>query len=145
MDEFDKWIVVDLDGTLADDSHRSHFIPDWDTYHDACDQDKSFGPIVQIVKELSENHPLLILTERSEKYRTKTGLWLNEQGIYQDTMLMRPEYSPGPNVDWKWNAICEWAGGEHKVIGQVLLVIEDNEKMVEMWRNNNLICLQPKA
>lgn len=36
-------IVFDLDGTLADDSHRKHYLDrdpkDWNGFYDACDGD----------------------------------------------------------------------------------------------------------
>lgn len=141
-EEFDKWLVADLDGTLANDAHRNHLIPDWDSYHELSAQDAPFEQVCDLVIELSENHPLLIITERHERYRGTTEKWLAEHGIAPDVLLMRPDDNYQTVSDLKMEMLTNICDGEE--FEKIFVVIEDNDKIVELFRNKGLLCLQPR-
>ena len=87
-------IICDLDGTIADLSHRLHYIkndngeikesPDWAAFEKACIDDKPIHDVIQIVKLLwsgdqTHNPPirnLKFFTGRSNSMREITESWL---------------------------------------------------------------------
>jgi len=88
-------ILFDLDGTLADNSHRQHFLvddkKDWDAFFEAQDRDTPNGPIVTLYRILveSQKHDVFVVTARPERYRLKTERWFEDHEIPLARMLMR--------------------------------------------------------
>lgn len=64
-------IIVDLDGTIADASHRNL----WD-FTGILD-DKPIRTNINLVERYADDHAILIVTARSEASRTATTTWLN--------------------------------------------------------------------
>ena len=84
-------IVFDLDGTLADNTHRTHFIEgetkDWDGFFEACDKDTPIFPAIYVLTTLltgsgyrGESHRLEIWSGRgegmNESVKNKTISWI---------------------------------------------------------------------
>ncbi len=137
-----KWVIVDLDGTLADCSHRVPLIPDWDAFHAGCSDDPAYMHIVELVRLLQRHHNLCILTGRSSKVRSETEAWLTGYGIEWDALFMRPETDFTPDVEFKWRIAQDFFGPH--ILQKVWLVIDDRDKVVQMWRDRGLTCLQPR-
>ena len=75
-----KYVVVDLDGTVADCTHRLHFIngetKDWKGFYEACKDDKPIMSMIDMVRALNERYYYVIfLTGRSELARNVTQDW----------------------------------------------------------------------
>jgi beta-phosphoglucomutase-like phosphatase (HAD superfamily) len=95
-----KAVVWDLDGTLADDQARAHFVEveagtarDWKSYFDAIDQDPPIAASMEILRALhAQGIRIVFLTGRPEYTRPKTERWLRANGLTEyDHLLMRPE------------------------------------------------------
>jgi beta-phosphoglucomutase-like phosphatase (HAD superfamily) len=95
-----KAVVWDLDGTLADDQARAHFVEveagaarDWRSYFDAIDQDPPIAASMEILRALhAQGIRIVFLTGRPEYTRPKTERWLRANGLTEyDDLLMRPE------------------------------------------------------
>lgn len=73
-------IICDIDGTLADCTHRLHHIQktprDWDAFFAATADDKPIMPIVVTVSCLNLSHRLIYCSGRPEKTRQATVDWL---------------------------------------------------------------------
>ena len=69
-------ILCDIDGTVANNDHRQHFLEgkkDWDGFFDALDKDEPIYPIInKIVKEQQYGKDIIFLTGRPERYRNTT-------------------------------------------------------------------------
>src|SRR5665213_2001730 len=80
-------VIFDIDGTLANCSHRLHHIletrpKDWDAFFGAMDDDLPIRPIVQLFTELETAGNVIILcTGRPENYRQVTERWLWNNGV----------------------------------------------------------------
>ena len=148
--------VFDLDGTLADVQHRIHHIEkkpkDWDSFSEACDQDKPIFPMIQTLLMLANwKNWVEIWTGRSEIVREKTLIWLKdtagvtiskygECGYHKVAKLrMRPkqDHSPDNDLKRKWLYEDKAAGGD-----RIDLVFEDRMRVVDMWRSENIMCCQ---
>lgn len=135
-------IIVDIDGTIADNQHRQsvlEFSPkNWDTFFSECVNDLPIEPIVGIIQILSSYHSILFVTGRNEKYRIITEAWLHKHEIPFEELYMRP------NGDYR----CDHEMKEFLLINEIRkqynpkLAIDDRQSVVDMWRRNGLICLQ---
>ena len=93
-------VVWDLDGTLADDRARAHFVEvergrerDWHSYFDAIDQDPPIAASMEILHALRAfGVRILFLTGRPDFTRAKTERWLQANGLGEyDLLIMRPD------------------------------------------------------
>ena len=134
-------IIVDIDGTIADNLHRQSALDtepkDWDAFFRECHLDLPIEPIVEIVQILEKHHSILIVTGRSEKYRELTKFWLLKHQIIYDELYMRAEgdYRPDHIIKEEILVII-------KEKYNPILAIDDRQQVVDMWRRNGLICLQ---
>ncbi len=137
----DKFVIFDLDGTLALIDHRLHFIKngnrDWDSFHAACVDDIVNDPLRLINRSLyNESVGIIILTGRVESVREQTIEWLNKNHIMYDKLVMRKDGDRRPDYEIKKEFIDSF--GKDKII----CVFEDRDRVVEMWRKEGLVCLQ---
>lgn len=125
-------VVCDMDGTLAKMKNRSPF--DW--YK--VGQDDINPPVERIVKNIGEDVFLLIVSGRDEICRPQTAGWLTSHDIMFDGLFMRPE---GNNED---DRIIKRRIYEENIKDKynVLFVLDDRDKVVRMWRDLGLTCLQ---
>ena len=90
-------IVFDIDGTIADNSHRQHFLKgdkkDWKSYNELMPFDTVHHDIVDLLVILSQTDDIILCTGREEVYRLITWTWL-EKNLIADSVFdlyMRPE------------------------------------------------------
>ena len=92
-------VVWDLDGTLADDRARAHFVEvergrerDWKSYFDAIDEDPPIAASMEILQALrAYGVRIVFLTGRPDFTREKTERWLQANGLSgYDLLVMRP-------------------------------------------------------
>lgn len=141
-DETRPWLLVDIDGTLSDISHRLHLIrkpkPDWDAFNKACQSDKVKAEVALLVIEMkAAGYKVAILTGRSDEVSSLTAEWLAWFGIEYDVLFMRKrgDYRSDHVIKKEWY-------DEHFKDKKVLFVLEDRDRVVEMWREQGLTCLQ---
>ena len=135
-------IVFDLDGTLADASHRAHFVQrpvgekDWGRFHAAAERDMPKHWIVRTYIALqATGHEVEIWTGRDEKYRAATLDWLAKCGIHSPTLKMRPTGDRTPDDEMK----SAWMDESARHVGTVF---EDRQRVVDMWRSRGVTCCQ---
>ena len=148
--------IVDIDGTIADLTHRLHFIqgdkPDWDMFHATCGKDEPIGDVINIIKLLEDNNArTLFITGRPESSRHDTQKWLNiawyndhENYIgrgWEEDLFMRKDGDFRPDYIIK-KEIYDSFSDEMK--GNIRGVFEDREQVVKMWRSLGLTCFQVK-
>ncbi|GGU26706.1 phosphatase domain-containing protein [Streptomyces violascens] len=85
--------VFDLDGTLADSSHRQRFLDraprDWDAFFAAAPADPPLAEGVALCREAARDCEVVYLTGRPERCREDTLAWLAEQGLPDGALHMR--------------------------------------------------------
>jgi len=158
-------LICDIDGTVANCSHRVQRIPDWDAFHEGMTDDQPFLPVVNLVLAamLNPDTMLVFLTGRPSKYRIPTEQWIKREcGLHPDddyTLMMRPNDDWTPDVEMKarlldaalepWGCIQKWGEGLGYTITDAwmkrhAIFLEDRDKVVEMWRGKGYTCLQPR-
>lgn len=137
-----KIVVFDLDGTLADISHRLHYIKgeikDWDGFHGESHNDELKKDIAKLFHVLMSCYDLkiIIVTGRMEKYRAQTETWLSYHGLDAEELHMRPNGNFDTDFKIK-QAILDGLGAHN-----ILLTVDDRAQVVSMWRRNGVTCLQ---
>ena len=160
--------VFDLDGTLANGKHREHFIVGthrrWDAYFEACDGDAPITAPISVLHGLTHaGWDVEIWSGRGEgeggsvRRKTLRWLWLHAQILVSghlsdptmqpDTMLsyavvqrvrMRPHGDYTPDNELK----LAWLREAHNANTVPDVVFDDRDKVVRMWRENNVPCFQ---
>jgi hypothetical protein len=92
--------VVDIDGVLADASHRQHHLDsrprDWDAFFAAVGGDAPIAEGVSLVLELAEDHEVVLLSGRPESTREETLAWLRRVGVPFSRLLLRRDSDRRP-------------------------------------------------
>lgn len=144
-------IIFDLDGTLADCSHRQYLVhnltrgvkPQWDEFFAACVHDKPVRPVIDVFLALLNERKteVRIWSGRSSQVRWDTRCWLDSHiGVWNwDLMLrMRPEGDHMPDEQLKE----QWLKIELGLGTRIEMVFDDRDKVVAMWRRHGIICAQ---
>lgn len=139
-------IVVDLDGTLCDCTHRQEYAraKQWDQFHSHLTMDKPHEEVANLIKELSANKIILALTGRNEAFRKLTIDWFREHKLNDnvDRLVMRPDEDWRPDHELKIALLEKTIGSRDAVLERVAFVLEDRDKVVEAYRSYGLPCWQ---
>lgn len=143
----DKWIVCDLDGTLCDEGHRSQYANagQWDDYHARCFDDKPFDDVISVLRLMTRDIGLLVITGRTEQYRELSRRWFTKHKILPDELLMRPDGSFEKANILKLQQLETFFGTKAEALEKVLLVLEDSDKVVQAWRDYGIPCWQVRS
>ena len=142
-----KWVIFDLDGTLAliDDrralSTKDNGKIDWDIFFDPSNikMDKPNLPVIKMAQTLAEaGHCIAIFSGRSKSTLLSTKSWLEKNNVPWHTLDMRPIRSFTPDDKLK----NDWLNTKFPDKDDVLCVFDDRDKVVDMWRRNGISCFQ---
>ena len=137
------YVIVDIDGTCANNAHRQPLLQqtprDWDTFHDLCDLDTPHEHIRYVVWGLFwQGHTPVYVSGRMERSRLKTELWLSKHRFPSGPLYMRPENDHRDDTVIK----TELAAKAGLSPSNVLLALDDRDRVVKMWREAGYKCLQ---
>lgn len=138
------YIVFDLDGTLADITHRLHHIQgerkDWPAFFAACINDAPVLPLVSIYQDLWGDgciNRIEIWSGRSDEVRQQTVGWLGQHKIPYDALRMRKAGDHQPDDKLKAGWFDSLPNGWRPA-----LAFDDRQRIVDMWRSRGVICCQ---
>jgi FMN phosphatase YigB (HAD superfamily) len=142
-------VVVDLDGTLCNAKHREHLAQSglWDDFHALLVEDEPNSD----VKEFCEIYgfkwdvQIVFCTGRNDRWRNETLNWLSKHRIYADDLLMRPDGNYDSDTVIKPKMLCQWLADNCLKESDVMVILEDRDKMVDCWRNLGFNCWQVRA
>ena len=138
-----KYVVVDIDGTIANCEHRVHHLlqepKDWDSYFSKCDGDEPIQPIIDIVRSFYlGDWEVIFCTGRRDSERGKTETWLNRNCLIFGTLLMRKTGDHRHDTIIKPELLAR-AGITPK---NTAFILEDRNSVVKKWRELGFTCLQ---
>ena len=138
--------LCDLDNTLADISHRLHYIQerpqDWDAFYDACRYDVPIDSVIEVVRALHKaEHVILIITGRSDVVRKETHDWLANNRVPYDRLVMRRDKDHREDYLVKEDILDNLIerGMPMKDVGGVF---EDRGQVVDMYRKRGIRVFQ---
>ena len=142
-----KIIIVDLDGTLSINLHRQYLVtgqnsasPKWREFFLASELDPPNTPIITITNKLKDTGYFIhIFSGRSDIVYDMTTRWLETHKVKYDKLTMRENGDTTRDDLLKKRWLLEFYPNFED---DVLLVIDDRELVVKMWRGIGLVCLQ---
>ena len=135
--------LFDIDGTLADVSHRRHFVEsrpkNWKAFYSRMSDDTTNRQIALIAHALKRaGYRIVLVTGRPDEYETTTRIWLKRRFIIYDDLFMRKAGDNRPDEIIKAELL-----NKIQEAGYVIdMVFDDRKKVVDMWRSKGLLCLQ---
>lgn len=139
-----KAALFDIDGTLADLSHRKHYIDngkkDWSNFLKNVKDDSPIEQTIYLNRLISfrGDMPVILASGRSEDEREDTVNWLAANSVVYEKLYMRAA------KDWRADHIIK-----REILDQIRLdgydpwiVFDDRQGVVDMWRENGLFVLQ---
>ncbi len=145
-----NFIIFDIDGTLANISHRLHFIQgekkDWESFYSAMDKDQPIYEITLLLRLLilttmtDTEYKVVFVTGRPEKYREKTMKWLDNIVHIEnlnERLFMRKDGDHRQDYVVKREIV-----GKLREQGSIRMAFEDRDQVVQMYRSLGIRCLQ---
>ena len=130
-------ILCDIDGTVANNDHRQHFLEDkkdWDGFFSELVNDQPIQIIIdKVIQEQASGKEIVFLTGRPERYRYSTMLWLKEFFNFEFRLLMREDDDQSNKVIVKDRIFRENFNHD-----EIYCVIDNDQKLLEMWREKKL-------
>lgn len=155
-------IIFDLDGTLADITHRRHLVDktlrggaNWPEFYKQCEFDKPIAPAIALFKCLYHTTPVSKFIEiwsgRSDEVQWLTVDWLQRYIFGADFSWRDPEHpfyvrlrmrkagdnTPDATLKEAWLDDLIDINGEAPE-----MVFDDRNCVVQMWRRRGIFCLQ---
>lgn len=165
-------IAFDIDGTLADLSHRLHWVknlpdggkPDWEAFFALCHKDKPIVEMVEVcnmfLREYRPDTEVIFISGRSSVCREATVEWLHNHTMAQlhthesevlgdgewfVDYLERPLLYMRSEGDRRPDYLVK-----HDLLVRVMadygqkpdIVFDDRQQVVDMWRSEGVRCCQ---
>lgn len=134
-------VIADMDGTLSLNTSGRPFYGDGAA--EGMLTDFVNGNVADAVRAVCDgiDAELIVLTGREDtpEIRKATYDWLDKNWLLPDKLLMRPKGDYSPAQECKRAIYKKYIEGNYNV----LVVFDDSQKCVDMWREEGLTCLQP--
>ncbi len=147
-----KFVVVDMDHTLADSEWRDHMIAhipdgggkrpeDFIEYNKLSSQDRPCEDVCWLVRMLKADlrTHMIVVTARPEMNEGITRQWLDKYEVPFDKLIMRPDEEFCPSPLFKTAAVIEYikkvspVEEGHPVRDHVTLVLDDRPDVIEAF------------
>jgi len=136
-----RGIIVDIDGTLSDPTHRRHFMEgkkDWKSFYDNMALDTPNQWCHYLVGKFVCDNAIILVSGRPDDYRKTTEEWLSKFGIPKTELFMRK------SGDFREDYIIkkEIYNSNIEPFYDIFFCVDDRKQVVDMWRSLGLTCLQ---
>ena len=141
-------IIFDLDGTLAlidkrrEVSTKPNGKLDWNKFFNPSNikLDEPNPPVVKMAQLFAEQgFNIVIFSGRSNKTERSTRSWLTNHNIPFHKLVMRDSETNHFTPDW---VLKKDMLDEHVDINDVFLVVDDRDRVVQLWRSLGLTTFQ---
>ena len=140
-----KAIVVDLDGTIADNSHRTHYVEghkkNWTDFFESIKHDSPIKENILLVLEYyQKDYEIIFLTGRFEKYQKLTTSWLDKYiSIDSYHLIQRKNHDFRSAETMKETALFTLNEKFH-----IELIIDDDDKILALGKRMGINSIDAK-
>jgi adenylate kinase family enzyme len=138
-------IICDLDGTLADCSHRRHFVrregkKDWNSFFQGISEDTPNKWCVDILHAMRKQYRIVYCSGRAQEFHNKTKAWLSKYGLWhicKEDLYMRYD------GDFRQDFIVKEILLDFEILTRFkpYFMIDDRKQVVDLWRRRGFTCL----
>lgn len=136
------YTIVDLDGTLFDDSARSVYAERgmFDTYHSRFPYDRLNQELATELRAMQHKRRIIILSGRPIEYKAATADFLEQHGVpYHHLYLKPPAHLTVPSEAWKEAVIKELGLIDNFNSGRISIHAYDNEPaIIDMYQRHGI-------
>ncbi len=138
----DRAIIIDIDGTLANINHRRKYVEknpkEWNKFKAGLPDDDINKWCAILIQHLGIRYEVILCTGRMEDEREATVEWLKKYNIRYSQLFMRAQ------DDYRADDIVKEEIYENNIepLYDIIFVIDDRKRVVDMWRKKGLVCLQ---
>ena len=130
--------IFDIDGTIADITHRIHYIDnrpaDWDSFFGTVSKDKPKHWVIDIMRLLPPER-VLLFSGRNDVSAEDTIAWLEKYDVPYSELRMRWHHNfEGDEILKARMAQDYW--------DRIRFIVDDRQRVVDMWRFNGFNVLQ---
>jgi hypothetical protein len=138
--------LFDIDGTIADCSHRLRYISDtpkdWRSFFAACRNDAPIPHIIDLALKLRATTAIVFVSGRSDECRVATEEWLLGNGLgYVGNLYMRKAGDHRDDDKVKAELLEQILADGF----QPIMAFDDRDRVVKMWRDRGIPCAQVAA
>ena len=136
-------VIFDIDGTLALIEHRRKHVTsrpkNWVAFYAGIPKDEPNIPVINTLHGLiNGGYVGLLCSGRPDNYRDTTVAWLRQHFISYTALYMRKAGDYRADDIVKREILTEIRADGYNPI----LACDDRDRIVKMWRDEGLICLQ---
>lgn len=137
-----KCYIFDIDGTLADGTHRLHHIQktpkDWTAFFAECGEDKPINHMLDLAWQLQNHAKIVYVSGRSEECRNQTIQWLAVNKAPHGPVYMRKAEDHQDDDKLKIEMLADIRADGYEPI----MAFDDRNRVVRAWRDAGIPCLQ---
>lgn len=139
-------VIFDLDGTLADLTHRRHFVTskpkNWKAFFAGVERDLCIEPFAMVARGYQMGNRVIICSGRPDDLREVTQKWLRKH-VWDNGLPEAPLYMRKAG-DFRADDIVK-----EELLDQIIadgyrpeVAFDDRSRVVKMWRRRGLLCAQ---
>lgn len=135
-------VIFDIDGTLLDEEHRKDYREnkDWDKYFSQAHLDTPIHNIIELTREYKEKgFEIWLMSGRTIDIEEQTIKSLHDYNISYDHLKLRGKGVHIPDYILKPAWVSKYIG-----IERVKMVYDDNDKVIEGFKNKGLNVIDVK-
>jgi phosphoglycolate phosphatase-like HAD superfamily hydrolase len=135
--------LFDIDGTLADNSHRTHHVwnkpKHWGKFNATMAGDALHPHVAMLCRHLSHFLPIILCTGREEAYRKVTEEWLrrHDLAVYR-ALHMRKSQDYRADTIVKMEMLAAIRAEGYRPV----MAFDDRNAVVAAWRSAGIPCAQ---
>lgn len=137
-----KAVIFDVDGTIANNDHRRAWVQtkpkNWKAYNATMSEDRPIENIINLANILHAHYNIIIVTARSDDHEDTTRNWLQRHNVKHDFIYFRKDKDYRDDSIVKSEILDIILEHGHEPV----MVFDDRNKVVNMWRERGLQCLQ---
>ncbi len=135
--------ICDIDGTIADVRHRRHLVQtrpsNWPAFRAAAAFDPPILPVIRTLQALAYGpNRILLCSGRMFDEHDLTVAWLTKHRVPYARLYMRASVDYRPDEIVKSELLDQMLEEGY----QPIMVFDDRNKVVAMWRARGLVCAQ---
>jgi hypothetical protein len=136
-------IIVDLDGTVADCSHRQHYVQskpsNWKAFEAGIPHDTPHQHVIDLVNALyAAGWRVVLCSGRGEQSRDHSVTWLEKHDVNYHALYMRARNDSRRDDIVKMELLDQIIADGYNPS----FVLDDRDQVVVAWRARGIPCFQ---